>query len=73
MYSLHIKVHSVLKQFVARFSVKLYDKEQIGVKEPFPMTNLPIYLMNIAPQPTEVGQYKNNSCTLKPKTEFSFN
>ena len=24
------------------------------------------------PQPTEVGQYKNNSCTLKPKTEFSF-
>ena len=26
-----------------------------------------------APQPTEVGQYKNNSCTLKPKTEFSFN
>ena len=25
------------------------------------------------PQPTEVGQYKNNSCTLKPKTEFSFN
>ena len=26
-----------------------------------------------APQPTEVGQYKKNSCTLKPKTEFSFN
>ena len=25
-----------------------------------------------APQPTEVGQYKKNSCTLKPKTEFSF-
>ena len=25
-----------------------------------------------SPQPTEVGQYKNNSCTLKPKTEFSF-
>ena len=24
------------------------------------------------PQPTEVGQCKNNSCTLKPKTEFSF-
>ena len=27
----------------------------------------------LPPQPTEVGQYKNNSCTLKPKTEFSFN
>ena len=27
----------------------------------------------VTPQPTEVGQYKNNSCTLKPKTEFSFN
>ena len=23
------------------------------------------------PQPTEVGQYKNNSCSLKPKTEVS--
>ena len=28
---------------------------------------------NPSPQPTEVSQYKNNSCTLKPKTEFSFN
>ena len=28
---------------------------------------------SMSPQPTEVGQYKNNSCTLKPKTEFSFN
>ena len=25
------------------------------------------------PQPTEISQYKNNSCTLKQKTEFSFN
>ena len=29
--------------------------------------------LNNTPQPTEVGQYKNNSCTLKPKTKFSFN
>ena len=24
-----------------------FDKEQIGVKEPFPMTNLPIYFIRI--------------------------
>ena len=29
--------------------------------------------LNRSPQPTEVGQYKINSCTLKPKTKFSFN
>ena len=25
------------------------------------------------PQPIEDAEYKNNSCSLKPKTEFSFN
>ena len=28
-------------------TVKLGDKEQIGVKEPFPVTNLPIYFIRI--------------------------
>ena len=58
IYSLHIKVHSLLKQFVAQFSVKLYDKEQIGVKEPFPMTNLPIYFMNVGVKEQLQGDHK---------------
>ena len=28
-------------------TVKLGDKEQIGVKEPFPVTNLPVYFIMI--------------------------
>ena len=28
-------------------TVKLGDKEQIGVKEPFPVTNLPIYFIMV--------------------------
>jgi hypothetical protein len=28
-------------------TVKLGDKEQIGVKEPFPVTNLPIYFIRV--------------------------
>ena len=28
-------------------TVKLGDKEQIGVKEPFPVTNLPVYFIRI--------------------------
>ena len=36
-------------------------------------TEVVIKPADFTPQSTEVGQYKNNSCTLKPKTEFSFN
>ena len=36
------KTYVVKSKFVIRF-----DKEQIGVKEPFPMTNLSIYFIRI--------------------------
>ena len=32
--------------------------------------NLKVGKHLVAPQPTEVDQYKKNSCTLKPKTEL---
>ena len=40
------------KIFKMRYTVKLgdkerFDKEQIGVKEPFPVTNLTIYFIRI--------------------------
>jgi hypothetical protein len=38
---------SLLSYTVQLGDKERFDKEQIGVKEPFPMTNLPIYFIRI--------------------------
>ena len=44
MYLLHTYLlHSTVK---LGFKKELLNKEQIGNREPFPMTNLPVYLIN---------------------------